>query len=1083
MKEKQYLINWLEIENFGAFSHKQRVNFRKPVTLYVGPNGSGKSTLINSLMLMLGVDSVLGKKFPQITERIVNKNKKAIFSAELNNPLISKNIRLFSKLDVNNENKKEKLIITRKIRAFQNKKGNYTYESTWYINGKRKSFKEIKELWEEAEAKSVVILPTSDFSFIREHSVNMLINMKGHEKFRAIIDLSQDLGKAFQYVEEAYRNLEVLEEELTRKRKELALVKKEFQQLERIKNRYEKLEQLRKKLEDIKEEEKWSRYHQYVENMQRIEKLIQETYSKINELTENKQTIQQEIKNIILEIQEIEQQINIIKNDEAIIREQISNEQTKLSAEQNVLRGITQSLKNYLKSLNETEKQIKELEKENKPLSEYEQIEIEERLDNLRIEIATLKQDILSFKHEIFELKQKESELAKKETELRKTITKLTEEKKRIEKDIETLKKELASITETQIMFNQENNYSTLELHGSLKKRYEDTVNLVKIAKKRGLKSPKIVFKHVFVRKDKERFWPVVNWILHNLALNVVCFDSIERDILTEIRREYGYEVVIGYDSKPAIKDTVPNKFKDLIIGRVKEFVKITDPEVRKYVDFLLEKLIIKPVKGSTIEHLRKTIRSDLYAQTEKVVEEYTLYYSRSIPINTISPIIEIENLDSGTDSSFMLQLNIEDKIQVLEQKKNQLLNNMIALGDKYRIINEKRTSILKQIQTMNENLQNKQSLLRQKQADFKRLKTILENTRQLNPEVEVILQNKQNELMLLKQTISVYEKKKQGSEKKIISLRDSIRRKNQQLTEIINQRQILAEQLRENRKKQHDLEKKLEEINRALEELLSKQAIQLKEKEAFQVKVNEISAYLKRPSIFEKKEKCRPINEVVADRINIEEEIKLINIVEEQLKRYQLIKEKVQNLEKTVKNAEKLVSNAEKDLKERKKTWISAVKQTIDQLHYYANLILHPFFSLKLELINIDQPKKTRLLLKYLTQKDFEEGRTEHRDLSAASGGEEVVCSYSLFFAAALTQKNPQAIYVIDEFGQQLDEIYKQMCVKMLDNTVRIISNKSTKVKPQFFVATPSLFRIKLPDNVDEKHMLIVWMEDIKHQ
>ncbi len=334
-------VSKLEMRGFKSFGHKKvTLPLSSGLTAVVGPNGSGKSNIVDALSFVLGQRSSKTLRASEFSDLIYHgsdgeNGKKPAPYAEV-------------KLHVTDDDDSlpidsEEVTVSRKV----NRDG----KSTYRINGKRSTRKEIVELL------SGEMMGTGGHNFVMQGDVGKFIKMSSRER-REIIDELAGVAEFEEKKSKAISELEKVETDLESQKGRLEELEQNMKKLEREREEALKHQDFQEELEEKKASLAKIKIGSYEDKLEDLQGKIDDKNERMEELGDKKWELkdkQNELKN---EKKEYESFIEEKRNSEAL---------TKVEKLNSRIETLNESLEDYEESyenLRDKEQRLKQKAKE-----------------------------------------------------------------------------------------------------------------------------------------------------------------------------------------------------------------------------------------------------------------------------------------------------------------------------------------------------------------------------------------------------------------------------------------------------------------------------------------------------------------------------------------------------------------------------------------------------------------------------------------------------------------------------------------------------------------------------------------------
>jgi len=240
-------ISKIEIDNFKSFANKTEIPFLEGFTTVSGPNGSGKSNIIDSILFALGLSTSRTLRAEKIFHLINTHNKRNDASVKV----------YFARKDG-----ADPFSVTRKI-----KKSSNGFISSYYINDKTSTLTDIHD-----ELSKYNISPGC-YNVMMQGDVTSIINISANER-RKIIDEIAGVAEFDRRIEQAKKELDIVEERVGKSNIILAEVDVRLLQLEEEKQHALKYQKLREEKHQLESKLHIVRYFEIKNSFERLHESI-----------------------------------------------------------------------------------------------------------------------------------------------------------------------------------------------------------------------------------------------------------------------------------------------------------------------------------------------------------------------------------------------------------------------------------------------------------------------------------------------------------------------------------------------------------------------------------------------------------------------------------------------------------------------------------------------------------------------------------------------------------------------------------------------------------------------------------------
>lgn len=427
----------LELKGFKSFPNKTDIIFKEGVTAIVGPNGSGKSNVSDAVRWVLGEQSIKSLRGEKLED--------VIFAGSDNQKPMN-----FCEVALTIDNSDGKLNIdysevTIKRRAYRNG------ESQFYLNNKSCRLKDIKEILLDTG------IGKDGYSIIEQGKVDEILSNNPVNR-RKVFDEACGISKYRYKKTESERNLKNTKENLDR-------INDIYVEIEnQIKPLYNQQVKAKKYL-DLRDELKKIEVNNYIREIQRVEKQLNEINSQYEALGEELQNIDDEkvafeenSKEVSIQIEEVDKSIEksteyinsiksvIDKKDYEInlLNQRKDNSSTKIKRNMEELENINKSLVDNKENL---EKIVIEKEEKEKSINEFKNqlnIFIEKNEAN-KNKIEDLNDKIENLKDEIIKLLNEKQDVSNKLSTLNANKENINQRNENIDLEISEIDEKLKS--------------------------------------------------------------------------------------------------------------------------------------------------------------------------------------------------------------------------------------------------------------------------------------------------------------------------------------------------------------------------------------------------------------------------------------------------------------------------------------------------------------------------------------------------------------------------------------------------------------------------------------------------------------
>ncbi len=442
----------LELVGFKSFLNKTTLHFEPGITAVVGPNGCGKSNIFDSILWVLGEQSVKALRGSDMQDVIFNgtDSKEPLSMAEVNLTFDNK-VRFFN---VDND----EVVITRRL--FR------SGESEYLLNKNLVRLKDIQDLLMGTGIGS------ESYSLVAQGKIDLILSSRPEDR-RLVFDEAAGITKYKQQKKETMHKLEETEQNLLRVNDIITEVKRQIGSLERQANkarRYKEVfEELKLKeinLALLQKRDLFKQKELIIKELQDLEKeearlfgVIKEQESKISnrqiELKSRQDNIMT-MKNEILNLDNLlvrsreriafnQERIRELEENRQYLENQIEQVRNKLALDEEKLNSMKAEYAGIKKNIETKTKILKDKEQELNNLTLAIKVSLE-NISSAKKEILGLVSQITNTKNEITELNSKNLVHSARKRRLELEKAKVNEEKSIIEDNLKGITQELENL-------------------------------------------------------------------------------------------------------------------------------------------------------------------------------------------------------------------------------------------------------------------------------------------------------------------------------------------------------------------------------------------------------------------------------------------------------------------------------------------------------------------------------------------------------------------------------------------------------------------------------------------------------------
>ena len=431
-------LKYLEIQGFKSFPDKVKIEFNKGITGIVGPNGSGKSNISDAIRWVMGEQSIKSLRGGKMEDVIFGgtQERDPVGFAEVS--ICFDNSEKLFNVEYN------EVVVTR--RFFRSGEGEY------YINKTSCRLKDIHELFMDTG------MGRDGYSVIGQGKIDELITSKPEDR-RVIFEEASGISKYRYRKHESEKKIEQTQENLTRL---LDIISELEVRLEPLKQESEKAKEYLKFKEDLKGNEInlsinlmdkiKANLQKMKENIENINKEIQDTHSKITEIDVKTENTRNENKQKELQQEKLNETLYSVKNEISGFENDINVLLNSLEYNTDNVQRIKAEVEELNTKIAENSKDAEIIEKSKADVLDV-ITELNKKLDSLNEAFSKADKDVEETNTEIDECNNKILEyyrvLAEKNAELaaaKKEVETLKVRQVTVDEDIEISKEDIESV-------------------------------------------------------------------------------------------------------------------------------------------------------------------------------------------------------------------------------------------------------------------------------------------------------------------------------------------------------------------------------------------------------------------------------------------------------------------------------------------------------------------------------------------------------------------------------------------------------------------------------------------------------------
>ncbi|PIZ80547.1 hypothetical protein COX99_02660 [Candidatus Pacearchaeota archaeon CG_4_10_14_0_2_um_filter_31_10] len=986
-------IKKLVMQGFKSFAKQTELIFEKNLNVVVGPNGSGKSNVTDAICFVLGRLSMKSIRAERSSHLIYNGGKYGKPAQEARVDLI------FDNTDGGFSIQESEIKLTRIVR----KEGVSIYK----INNQTKTRQEILELLAR------VGIDPEGFNIILQGQIARFVSMPS-ERRREIIEEVAGISIYEQRKEKSLKELDRTEERLKEVRTILNERSSYLRNLEKERSQALKYNSLKR---DIKRD-KLSIINKKIEDkkdkLKDIEKEIEERKKKINKTKEEVEKLKREAEKNNTEIISIEKEITTttgVKQD--VLREEISNLNTEIA-------GLNIRLENF-------KTQQKNLEKRQEQLTESLK-EFDEKIKNFEEE-KEKQESARTTKRQDERVKEKLHELQKELAEIKVEMSKLEELKHKTNViNSEIIKKEALLEEKEKQYLNLKQEIHSLEIEiENIKKRIKKDEEFVSI-------------KHIKEKRKEHE---------DSLKTHQEEFLLIREELSKLLTQKEIYEndlkQILKLNKCPKCKQNVNQEYKEKLEKETNEFIKEISyliNEKKSNIENISDK--VKELTQKVKEFFEKEHYFELIARDEEQAEEKQIRLEK---IESTLKVFETEIDSFKTDIEELKETMkdpriIDDKYDSLKEKYERTQESIIKIKSTSKTEDVLSRDFDIEISIAQQEYERTQSIIKNSKKELVELKNKIDSLEKDVKTKDKILRQKREE-----------EEKINKKFRKSLERKSKLQSENSETNEKINQflssQAIIDAILNEVKIKKAKIDAEIETITMEFNQL--KQEC---ESEGFIIKENkeEISEDDKiNIIILTKNLKIEELEtRLLKNEIDLREigsvNLRALQVYEEIKKEYDLINEKVEQLEKEKESVLKTIFEIDKKKRHQFMKTFEAINDGFSRNFMNLSTKGHAFLQLENEKDPFSGGVDIMVKL----------AKGKYMDIESLSGGEKVIITISLLFA--IQEYSPFNFYLFDEIEEALDKRNSEKLANLI--------KKSTE-KAQYIIITHNDSIITVADNL----------------
>jgi len=412
-------IKKITLRNFKSF-RKVSIPVPRGFTAIVGPNGSGKSNIVDAICFVLGRSSAKSLRAERFSDLIFNGGKKGEPAKEAEVSIYLDNSGM--ELPVPEREVK----ITRTVDASGN--------SVYRVNGRRVSRAEVIAMLRQAN------IHPDGHNIILQGDITRIIEMNPVER-RKIIDEIAGIAEYDEKKSKAMRELERVQENLTRAADVFSEVKEQTERLGREREAALRYRELREKVRRGRALVLSSRYLEAKQNLQKVEEVVQASSKRLERLSRHLEILRAKRQSKHREAEQINREIAVLEESEHY---PLLREVERAKAELEALRG---QLESAGRRIEKAERRMEELKAGLRSLHS-ERLRCAEELEAKEVEMEGVRRRVTELKREEEELYSRLSAAGEVSSSKRSELERVSAEAEECRREMAELEKEVARLSE-----------------------------------------------------------------------------------------------------------------------------------------------------------------------------------------------------------------------------------------------------------------------------------------------------------------------------------------------------------------------------------------------------------------------------------------------------------------------------------------------------------------------------------------------------------------------------------------------------------------------------------------------------------
>jgi len=412
-------IKRITLRNFKSF-RKVSIPVPRGFTAIVGPNGSGKSNIVDAICFVLGRSSAKSLRAERFSDLIFNGGKKGEPAKEAEVSIYFDNSG--RELPVPEREVK----ITRTVDASGN--------SVYRVNGRRVSRAEVIAMLRQAN------IHPDGHNIILQGDITRIIEMNPVER-RKIIDEIAGIAEYDEKKNKAMRELERVQENLTRARDVFSEIKEQTERLRREKDAALRYRELRERVRKGRALVLASKRAEAVERLEELDALREECSGALERLGRHAEILRAKRQAKQSEMEQINREVAALEEGEhyPLLRE-VERAKAEVEALRERLTAAGRRVESAEVRMEECKKALREVHSE--------RVRCAEDMERLRAEMEGLEAELGEMRRREAELYSRLSEMDEASSSRRGELERLASEAEACRRQIAELEKEAARLTE-----------------------------------------------------------------------------------------------------------------------------------------------------------------------------------------------------------------------------------------------------------------------------------------------------------------------------------------------------------------------------------------------------------------------------------------------------------------------------------------------------------------------------------------------------------------------------------------------------------------------------------------------------------